>query len=173
MAALNGKTIEQLLDQHSAPLVLYARQWTTDAEDCVQEAFIRLATCRREPDDPVCWLYRVTRNQAINSLRSQSRRKSRERAVAQSELVLQTIHSTELTPASVEESLQSLPAADREVVVARIWGKLSFQQIGNLIGASSSTAHRRYESALRRIKEHLTNSTSTRKPKEKRTCPSD
>ena len=173
MSALDGKTIERLLNEHSAPLVLYARQWTTEAEDCVQEAFIRLATCRREPNDPVCWLYRVTRNQAINSLRSQSRRKSRERAVAHRELVLQKMHPTELTPEAVEESLRTLPAADREVVVSRIWGKLSFQQIARLIGVSSSTAHRRYEGALLQVREHLTNSTSTQNPKEKRTCPSD
>lgn len=173
MAAPNGETIERLLDQHSASLVLYARQWTADGEDCVQEAFIRLAACRTEPNDPLCWLYRVTRNNAINSLRSQSRRRSREQAAARPEMVLRSRHATELTPAVVEESLQSLPTEVREIVVARIWGKLSFQQIGRLIGASSSTSHRRYQSALQQIRDYIVAQRPESNRKETKTCPND
>ena len=45
-------------------------------------------------------------------------------------------------------ALESLPIEQREVVVARIWGGLTFQQIGQLVGVSDSAAHRRYEAAL-------------------------
>jgi RNA polymerase sigma-70 factor (ECF subfamily) len=51
--------------------------------------------------------------------------------------------------------LEELPQLEREVVVARIWGGLTFQQIGELIGATDSTAHRRYESALAALRQKL------------------
>ena len=54
--------LSQLLDNHSAALVLYARQWCVVPEDVVQEAFLKLATQRSPPEQPVAWLYRVVRN---------------------------------------------------------------------------------------------------------------
>ncbi len=56
-----------------------------------------------------------------------------------------------LDAAAATTFLKELPPDQREVVVARIWGGLTFQQIGELIGTTDSTAHRRYESALAAI----------------------
>ena len=56
---------------------------------------------------------------------------------------------------AVTEALESLEGTDREVVIARVWGGLSFTQIGQLIGASDSTAHRRYEAALGKLRKAM------------------
>ena len=45
--------IARLIDTHSAPLVLYARQWCDAPEDVVQEAFIKLVRQSPPPDDTV------------------------------------------------------------------------------------------------------------------------
>ena len=45
-------------------------------------------------------------------------------------------------------AIASLPDELREVVVARTWGGLNFEQIAELAGCSTSTAHRRYEAGL-------------------------
>ena len=57
----------------------------------------------------------------------------------------------ELATAALEE----LPLAEREVVVTRLWGELSFQEIGDLVGCSSSAAQRRYVAALAALRERF------------------
>ena len=52
-------------------------------------------------------------------------------------------------------ALESLPEVEREVLVARLWGGLTFQEIGQVVGTSGSTAHRRYQAALSAIREKL------------------
>jgi RNA polymerase sigma-70 factor (ECF subfamily) len=51
------------------------------------------------------------------------------------------------------EALETLPAEQREVIVLRIWGGRSFEEIAELIGKSTSTAHRRYEQGLESLRE--------------------
>jgi RNA polymerase sigma-70 factor (ECF subfamily) len=41
------------------------------------------------------------------------------------------------------------------VVVARTWGGLGFEQIAELVGCSTSTAHRRYVAGLAALRERL------------------
>src|SRR5688500_2692529 len=78
--------LAQLVVGRSAVLTLYARQWVGDAalsQDVVQDALAALLTQRPPPDDPLAWMYRAVRNGAIDAARSSSRRRRRERAVAQ------------------------------------------------------------------------------------------
>ena len=42
-------------------------------------------------------------------------------------------------------ALAELSDDEREVIVAHIWGGLTFAQIAEVTGLPSSTAHRRYE----------------------------
>ena len=52
-------------------------------------------------------------------------------------------------------ALRSLEDDCRELVIARIWGNLSFQELAEMAGCSTSSAHRRYEAGLRRLRESL------------------
>jgi RNA polymerase sigma-70 factor (ECF subfamily) len=52
-------------------------------------------------------------------------------------------------------ALQGLPAEQREVIVAHLWGGLTFEQIAGLVGASSSTAHRWYLAGLAALRDRL------------------
>ena len=76
----------RLIDAHSSTLVLYARQWdAADAEDVVQEAFLRLvrrATWEGKPENPVAWLFTAVRNAAIDRLRKAKRRQKHEQQAA-------------------------------------------------------------------------------------------
>ena len=53
------------------------------------------------------------------------------------------------------EALGELPLEQREVLVARLWGGLNFNEIGELVGCSSSAAHRRYAAGLAALRERL------------------
>ncbi len=156
---LDAKFIAQLLDQHGKALEFYARQWTDSPEDCVQEAFIQLASRLQPPGPPpdhtLAWLYRVVRNRAKNANRSARRRIHHEQIAAQqtSERRRQAIGDVERL--SLLEALDELPVEQRELVVLRTWSKLSWQQIAELIGSSSSTAQRQYVEALKQLRQIL------------------
>ncbi|MCI0332099.1 MAG: RNA polymerase sigma factor [Planctomycetes bacterium] len=153
MHLVDQELLSRLLDEHSAALVLYAQQWCVQPEDVVQEAFIRLM--RQRPANIVGWLYRVVRNEAISQSRSQNRRSRHEAAAgANRQAWFNTTEDNILDAAAAVAALNSLPIAEREVIVLRLWSGLSFQEIGELIGKSTSTAHRWYEAGLVSLREN-------------------
>src|SRR5438309_274546 len=80
---VSPELLGRLLDEFGGTLVLYARRWTNQAEDCVQEALVELARQERTPDNPVAWLFRVVRNRALSAVRQSKRRERREVAAAE------------------------------------------------------------------------------------------
>ncbi|MEX0716963.1 MAG: sigma-70 family RNA polymerase sigma factor, partial [Planctomycetaceae bacterium] len=115
-------------------------------------------TCHM-PRNVVPWLYRVVRNRAISAARSADRRKRHERAAAEnSRWFVDENSSTEtagLDAQTAAEALQALPIEQREIIVAHLWGGLSFIEIAEVLGTSSSTAHRRYAAGLETLRERL------------------
>jgi RNA polymerase sigma-70 factor (ECF subfamily) len=53
--------------------------------------------------------------------------------------------------ASVETALGALPEEQREVLVMKIWGELTFSQIGQALAISPNTAASRYRYAIERL----------------------
>jgi RNA polymerase sigma-70 factor (ECF subfamily) len=51
--------------------------------------------------------------------------------------------------------LATLDLEVREVVVARVWGGLTFDEIAKLVGCSLPTAHRRYHAGLTELRARL------------------
>ena len=149
-------TLKRLYDSHSPALLLYARTWCRAPEDAIQEAFIELARQPNFPPEPVAWLFKTVRFRAINLNRGEQRRSRREQEVALNQPPFfvstpqQWLDSTDL-----EDALKSLSQEQREIVIARIWGGLSFEQIAKLNGNSSSTVHRRYHESLEELKRIL------------------
>ena len=146
----------RLLDQHGAALELYARQLCDCPEDCVQEAMVELVRQGQMPEEVVPWLYRVVRNKAISAARSARRRWQRESEAARRKRPWFVPSPADAVDAeSAAGALESLPRKQREVVVAHVWGNLTFKEIGRLTGTSDSTAHRRYEAALTALREKM------------------
>jgi RNA polymerase sigma factor (sigma-70 family) len=147
----------QLLDEQGAALSLYAAQWTDAADDCVQEALIELARQTPVPASPVAWLYRVVRNRALS--RSQSaRRRERHESLAgrlRPQFTEDETADRELRAEEIAAAVGLLAEELREVVIARTWGQLGFEQIAALVGCSTSTAHRRYLMGLAALREKL------------------
>ena len=146
----------RLIDEHAGALMLYARQWCPCPEDVVQEAFVRLASQPSIPDNVVAWLYRVVRNASVSAARSEKRRQRHESAAAARRPAwFVPIEGAALDADAATMALEGLPVELRETVVAHLWGGLTFEQIGELTGVSSSTAHRRYLQALADLRERL------------------
>jgi RNA polymerase sigma-70 factor (ECF subfamily) len=154
MGVMGPEQLGRLVDDHAAALALYARQWCAAAEDVVQEAFVKLAAQRRRPDQVAAWLYRVVRNGALSAARAERRRRRHESAAALPGWFVPA-EGAALDGAAATAALQALPPELREPLVAHLWGGLTFEEVGALTGVSSSTAHRRYLSALSALRERL------------------
>jgi RNA polymerase sigma factor (sigma-70 family) len=158
MSVIDPTTLAQLFDAAAPGLVLYARQWldTQEAQDVVQEAFIKLMQQRPQPDDAKAWLCRIVRNQAIDRLRSAKRRQQRELTVSQERAPWFDPRPDDLVDAaSAQAALATLPEEQRDVVVLRIWNGLTLAQIATVIGCPVSTVFSRYQSALTAIRRRL------------------
>jgi RNA polymerase sigma-70 factor (ECF subfamily) len=156
---MDPEFLGRLLDRHAPALVLYARQWCDTPEDVVQEAFLKLVGQRPSPHNPVAWLFRVVRNAAIDAGDSARRRRRHEGIVAAGstnwfEDATEDASGT-LDPDQVAAELAKLPIQEREVIVAHLWGGLTFEQIAVTAGCSSSTAHRLYSRGLSFLRERL------------------
>ncbi len=156
MSQIDGQQLRGIVANHAAALALYARQWCLHPDDAVQEALIELLEQDPPPRDAVAWLFTTVRRRALNQARSEQRRSQHQhRAAARREPWFVSPPDDRLTSAEVEEMLQRLEPLDREIVVAKIWGELSFEQIATLVQRSSSHVHRRYHHALSLLHDHL------------------
>lgn len=147
------KLIAELVGTRLPALVLFARQWKHDsAEDIVQEAFIRLMRLVEPPQDPVGWLFAAVRNASNQHLRAEKRRRCRENAsLAEKKPWFGPCEGEN----ELVAELESLPLDYRTVIVAKIWGNLTFEQIAAMTGSSRSSAHRKYNEGLALLKKRL------------------
>lgn len=154
---IDPEELHSLIVNHSRALTLLARQWTETPEDCVQEAFVELARQVDCPNNPQAWLFRVVRNRAISMARASIRRKNHEATAA-------SFHSFEdnsdvpFDIDTLNEAIDGLEANLREIVGAKIWDQLSFQQIAEMCGVSTSIAQRKYVTALQQLRHLLVKS---------------
>ena len=156
MAGVGPELLQHLAREHAAALVLYARQWCRAPEDVVQEAFLKLVVQHRPPDNPLPWLYKVVRNAALAASRAERRRRHHEAAAAaRAPAWFVAAGVSGLDVEATTAALQALPLEQREIIVAHLWGGLTFEQIAEVSGSSSSTAHRLYRVGLSTLRERL------------------
>ena len=155
-----GKNIAALIKTQLPALLLFARQWPHNSpEDIVQGAFIKLLEQPQWPENVTAWLFAVTRNLSNNHLRNEKRRKTRENTkfTQNKQWFSDTGHTKESNDNHTEliEQLQALPLRYREVIVAKIWGKLTFEEIAAIQEMSSSSVYRNYQAGLELLRKNL------------------
>jgi len=108
--------------------------------------------------EPAAWMLLVARNALRNrrkradlERRALDRRRPAVAAVAPSGDPLEGDERT----AAIAGALRELPEASREAVVAKIWGGLTWSQIGAGLGVSEDTAARLFARGLRALKPKL------------------
>ncbi|CAN5169412.1 sigma-70 family RNA polymerase sigma factor [soil metagenome] len=140
-------------------LVLFARQFVrsvADAEDIVQEAFVRFWRQQHSIQNRAL-LFATVRSCALDLLRRDSRRARREaEVVADSEqVVAPQFESGSESQQQLAAAVDRLPAEQREVLVMKIWNELTFADIAEVLGISQNTAASRYRYALAALKKGL------------------
>lgn len=158
--------------RHGAKLLLFARQQARnphDAEDLVQEAFVRIWRLYGHTGEVAPGLvYRAIRRLAIDWARSIDRRIIREQK------------TFELTPFSsaFEDNLEKderqqallravdrLPDQQKEVLTLKIWGELTFDEIARTLDISLNTVASRYRYALQKLKDWVPQELESPNPK--------
>jgi len=156
MVPVTSELLGRLIDQHAAALELYASQWCDCPEDVLQQVLIELARQEHSPTQLLPWLYRAIRYRAINARRAADRRRRHEAQMARDRPTSVVGEPTDnLDADAVTAALETLPNEQREVVVAHVWGGLTFQEIGRVTATSESTAHRRFTAALSAIRRKM------------------
>ena len=140
-------------------LVLFARQWArsaADAEDIVQEAFVRFWKKQHSFENRGL-LYAMVRSIALDFLRRDSRRAKRESAAMSDadHAVEPAFEIEDDSQRAVVAALDLLPNEQREVLVMKIWNDLTFAEIANALAISQNTAASRYRYALTALKKNL------------------
>ena len=153
---------ERLYDAHAPGLLLYARQWLADpasAEEAVQGGFVRFWRSWRgrggaEPDVPL--LFAAVRSEALDLLKASSRRRAREGLAAVDDALWESdpLVGRERA-AAVRASLDELSPEQREAVVLRVWGGLSFAEIARTLGANENTVTSRCRRGLEALEKLL------------------
>jgi RNA polymerase sigma-70 factor (ECF subfamily) len=146
--------------KHGAKLLLFARQqarYPDDAEDLVQEAFVRIWRLYGHTGEVSPTLvYRAIRRLAIDWARSLDRRKIREKTVyTETSFVDYFDRSLEKSErrTALLQTVELLPPEQKEVLTLKVWGELTFDEISRILDLSLNTVASRYRYALGKLKE--------------------
>ncbi|MEM7235299.1 MAG: sigma-70 family RNA polymerase sigma factor [Planctomycetota bacterium] len=148
---------DQLHRLHAPRLALYAMQWVAcraDAEDVVQDTFVRFWSRQSAVRYPLPYLYQSVRNAALNWQRGSRRRFEAETQPRELRLFEDDADALEDAEfrGSVEDALRGLPDEQREIVTLRIWGDLTFREMAETLGIPESTAKSRYRISLEALR---------------------
>jgi RNA polymerase sigma-70 factor, ECF subfamily len=150
------------LAAREAALLVYARHWArseADAGDVVQEGVVRFLGARARAADPEAYLYACVRSAALDWLRRNSRRVRHEEAAARERPAADSAFESPIERAeearAAEAAGAALPEHQREAVLLKIWGGLTFSQIGTVQGVPLDTAASRYRTAMESLRSTL------------------
>jgi len=128
------------------------------ARDVTQLTFVRLAQRAALIPEHVtltAWLHRVTRGLAVDQVRAESRRKKRELS---SNLLHSPMDASDLEPdwsalaPVVDELIDRLPAADRELLLLRYYRNQSHAVIAARLGLTEGVARKRAFRAVEKLR---------------------
>ena len=167
--------LQSVFNRLQRPLVGYAYKllggdWSL-AQDCVQEAFVRLC---REPRERVeshvdAWLFKTCRNRAMDIHRREARMTFHTDSVA-----LTTLSSREHDPEQqavtaeqhqrIDREISSLPRLEQEVVLLRLGQGLSYKQIAEVMELSVSHVGVLLHQAMVRLRQAMAGDSDTVAP---------
>ncbi|MBN1764596.1 MAG: RNA polymerase sigma factor [Sedimentisphaerales bacterium] len=158
---MNAAELEQICtwyDTWGVHLLLYARSLLDEdlAQDVVQEVFIRLLAQRRPSRNVKAWLFRAVRNEAISQIRRRKRRREHQQRIATANRNwFETCPEDLIDAQTAQAALEKLDAGQREVVILRIWGQLTFKEIAEILERPLSSLHHSYQEALVALRKEM------------------
>jgi RNA polymerase sigma-70 factor (ECF subfamily) len=154
-------SVERLWRRYAGGLLSYAVTLVGDraaAEDVLQSVFARLLEqgVPSVVESERSYLCRSVRNEALNVLRGDRRRRDRHDSFLRlpPEDPRDQAELAEIRR-RIEDAVAALPADQREAVVLKTWGDLSFPEIAAVVGISEDAAEHRYYRGIDALKKTL------------------
>ena len=143
---------------HAPKLLLFARQKArseADAQDLMQEAVVECWQRNGDSPPPLPLVFTTIRRRAIDLARREDRRANREQVVARdaSRPWFDTGVEDREFSRVVQQGLAMLSAEQREVIMLKIWGELTFAEIGDALHIPANTAASRYRYGLSELRK--------------------
>ena len=167
----NNKAFDELLSRTQSSLFAYIMFVVRDedvANDIFQETFVKVITKLQEgrytdSGKFTFWLTRIAHNAIMDWYRAQKSERiidladDNDLSNLRGDRFLDTFRENELVNeqvmSDVRRMMESLPAAQREVVYMRYYQQLSFKEIAQLTGVSINTALGRMRYALLNLRK--------------------
>lgn len=117
------------------------------AEDVLQETFLRILSGKGNPDPgkEQAWLYRVARNICYDILRKRKHESAESSAAP----------APENNQWEFLELIAPLSPKEQEIVSLKIIGGLTHKEIAKVMGLTTGGAKKRYERAIRKLREEM------------------
>jgi RNA polymerase sigma-70 factor (ECF subfamily) len=162
LAAGNQTAFVELYDTYASRVrhYLLVRVGFADADDVLQETFVRLARARHKlakADDLEAYVITVARNEAARTIARNARRRAKQRPLEGTELFCCRPGDTDAREAAetVAAALGQLTDELREIVELKTYVGLTFQQIAKVTGLPQGTAATRYRTALAKMQSWI------------------
>ena len=158
------KRLEEIYMENKQGLYSLALSITrncAEAEDAIHNAIIRLA---RKNIDEIgglkAYVYASVRNASLDILRKKKRLSETSDDIFEVSNAVTHVHpEQELAEKErhflIRKMLDRLPDKQRETLVMKIYGELTFQQIADILDEPLSTVSSRYERTLKSLKIHV------------------
>ena len=160
--------IDAAIEQYEAPLLRYAGHFVFDLEtarDVVQDTFMKLCKQSEHEISPKLakWLYTVCRNRAIDVCRKESRMKVSSKEQIRAQLASQVDDSGGPTVAieKVEtatgllQHVSCLPDQQQEALRLKFHGGLTYREIADVMGLSSSHVGVILHTAISKLRQRM------------------
>ena len=168
----DGAALEALYERYSSTVLGVALKVIGDqgaAEDVLQETFWRVwrsaATFQSQRGSFASWLFRITRNLAIDAYRRSNVRPQAMTGVADPESVLDQIADPDMNVAEqtqsilknrqVRSALNTLSQVQRQVIEMAYFYGMTRQEIAEATGQALGTIHTRARLGLQKLREEL------------------
>ncbi len=159
---------DAIFEKHRRGILAYVQGITHDrqlSEDITQDCFVELVK-HRERIDPKRgvngWLYRVARNRAIDVMRHRKFERPTEDSVlverAETDDVAPAPHitlSAREAKREVEAAMQQLSEGERELLLLRFYGDLTFKEIAKVVKRPLGTVLWKTRRAVEKLREHM------------------
>ena len=153
--AISESELIRLVDSYSGILLGLCRLTLGDiamAQDIVQETFLKAwKTGGFRPESEKAWLIRVALNLCHDYHRSRWWKHIDHFSSADEILVVEPDPSDR----EILEVVRNLPFREREIVILHFWNRMTFSDIGKVLGISPAAVCRHLEKAKKRLKLEL------------------
>jgi RNA polymerase sigma-70 factor, ECF subfamily len=159
---ISESMLEELYDQYAQPLFRFALSLVgspDDAEDAVQEVFVRMAREYKRVmriRNVRAYLFMATRNAAYSRLRDRRRQdRISEAMIIDTEVCPVDTGSRFTESEAVNRAFDKLPVEQREVLALKVFEQMTFDEIAKTIGTLKNTVASRYRYGIAKLRQAL------------------